>query len=76
MFLKLLMFVFVALVFIGLGSSGTLNAALAGYHSVTSNPLIQQIQGKATNVIISATYQLHNLENTAAHAISSTMQDV
>lgn len=72
MLLKLLAFVFVALVFIGLGSSGTLNAALTGYHSVTSNPVVQQLQSKATSAIISeATTQIHNIENTAAHMISS-----
>jgi hypothetical protein len=72
MLLKLLAFAFVALVFIGLGATGTLNAALAGYHSVTSNPVVQQLQNKATSAITSeATTQLHNIENTAAHAISS-----
>jgi hypothetical protein len=70
--LKLLGFVFVALVFMGLGVSGTLNAALAGYHSVASNPVVQQLQSKAVSVIKSeTTSQLHNVENTAAQAISS-----
>ena len=71
MLLKLLAFVFVALVFIGLGSSGTLNAALAGYHTVTSNPVVHQIQNKATSAITSAANQFHSIENTAAHTISS-----
>ena len=71
MLLKLLAFVFVALVFIGLGSSGTLNAALAGYHTVTSNPVVHQLQSKAASAVISATNQFHNMESTAAHAISS-----
>jgi hypothetical protein len=69
--LKLLTFTFVALVFIGLGVSGTLNAALDGYHSVTLNPIVQKLQSKATSAIISAATQLHNIENSAAHAISS-----
>jgi hypothetical protein len=72
MLLKLLAFAFVALVFIGLGVSGTLNAALAGYHSVASNPVVQQLQNKATSAIKSeATTQLHNIENAASNAISS-----
>ena len=71
MLLKLLAFTFVALVFIGLGISGTLNAALAGYHSVTSNPIVQKFQSKATSAIMSAATQIHNIESTAAHMISS-----
>ena len=71
MLLKLLAFTFVVLVFIGLGVSGTLNAALAGYHSVTLNPIVQKLQSKATSAILSAATQIHNIENTAAHAISS-----
>ena len=71
MLLKLLAFVFVALVFIGLGSSGTLNAAFAGYHTVATNPVVQQIQDKATSVIAGAANQFHHIENTAAHTISS-----
>ena len=73
MLLKLLGFVFVALVFIGLGSSGTLNAALAGYHTVTSDPVVHQLQNKATDTIISATNQFRNIGNAAVHAISSKM---
>ncbi|HZS74579.1 MAG TPA: hypothetical protein VFA69_08775 [Candidatus Nitrosotalea sp.] len=72
MLLKLLAFVFVALVFIGLGSSGTLNAAVDGYHTVTSNPIVHQLQSKATGAIISAANQFHNIESTAVHTISST----
>ena len=72
MLLKLLAFVFVALVFIGLGSSGTLNAAIAGYHAVATNPIIHQLQNKATSAIQNeTTTQLHKIENTAAHAITS-----
>jgi hypothetical protein len=71
MLLKLLAFVFVALVFIGLGSSGTLNAALAGYHAVTSDPIVHQLQNKATSTVISTANQFHNIENTAAHSIFS-----
>ena len=71
MLLKLLAFVFVALVFIGLGSSGTLNAAFAGYHTVASDPVVHQLQGKATSAIIGAVNQFGNIENSAAHALSS-----
>ncbi len=71
MLLKLLAFTFVALVFIGLGISGTLNAALVGYHSVTSNQIVQKLQGKATSAIISAAAQIHNIESAAAHMLSS-----
>lgn len=69
--MKLLAFVFVALVFIGLGSSGTLDAALTGYHTVTSNPIVHQIQNKAANVIIGTANQLRNIESASAHTISS-----
>ena len=71
MLLKLLAFVFVALVFIGLGSSGTLNAALAGYHTVTSNPTVHQLQNKATSAIIDAANQFRNIESAVAHTIPS-----
>ena len=71
MLLKVLAIGFFALVFIGLGSSGTLNAVLAGYHTVTANPVIHQFQSKATNAIIGAANQFHNIESTAAHAIHS-----
>ncbi len=71
MLMKLLAFTFVALVFIGLGISGTLNAALAGYHLVTSNQIVQKLQGKATSAIMSAATQIHNMESAAAHMVSS-----
>lgn len=73
MLLKLLAFVFVALVFIGLGSSGTLNASLAGYHTVTSNPIVHQLQSKTTSAITSVVNQFCNIESAAAHAIHSEM---
>jgi hypothetical protein len=50
MLLKLLAFVFVALIFLGLGASGTINAAFAGYHKVEQNPTVQQVQNKALNI--------------------------
>lgn len=71
MLLKFFAVVFVALVFIGLGSSGTLNAALDGYHTVTSNPIVHQLQNKATGAIIGTVSQFRNIENAAVHAIPS-----
>lgn len=71
MLLKLLVFVFVALVFIGLGSSGTLNASLTGYHTVTSNPIVHQLQNKVTSAVIGAASQFRNIESVAVHTISS-----
>ncbi len=72
MLLKLLGLVFVVLVFLGLGVSGTFNAALAGYHSVASNPVVQQLQSKVTNAIKSeTTTQIHNMENMVSQAKSS-----
>lgn len=62
---------FVFLVFIGLGSSGTLNAALVGYHTVTSNPVVHQLQSKATSAIIGAASQFRYIESAAVHAIPS-----
>lgn len=50
MLLKLLAFVFVALVFLGLGASGTINAAFVGYHKVEQNPTVQKVQNKAWNI--------------------------
>lgn len=50
MLLKLLAFAFVALVFIGLGLSGTLDAAFAGYDKVEKNPTVQQVQNKALGI--------------------------
>ncbi len=47
MLLKILAFAFVVLVFLGLGLSGTLNAAFAGYDKVEQNPTVQQMQNKA-----------------------------
>jgi len=71
MLLKLIGITFVVLVFLGLGVSGTFNAALAGYHSVTSNPVIQQFQSKVTNTIKSeATTQIHNMKDIASQVRS------
>ncbi len=71
MLLKLLAFVFVALVFIGLGSSGTLNAAVDGYHTVTSDPIVHQLQSKTVSAITGTASQFHNIESAAIHTISS-----
>ena len=70
--LKIIGIVFVVLVFLGLGVSGTFNAALAGYHLVASNPVIQQFQSKVTNTIKSeANTKTHNIENLASQVRSS-----
>lgn len=50
MLLKLAAIGFVALVILGLGLSGTLNAAFAGYDKVEQNPTVQQIQSKASTL--------------------------
>ena len=71
MLLKFFAVVFVALVFIGLGSSGTLNAALDGYHTITSNQIVHQLQNKATGAIIGTVSQFRNIENAVVHAIYS-----
>ncbi|MEO9307639.1 exported hypothetical protein [Nitrosotalea sinensis] len=60
MLLKLLAFVFVALVFLGLGTSGTINAAFAGYHKVEQNPALQQVQNKALSIENSIQTQFEN----------------
>jgi hypothetical protein len=60
MLLKLLAFVFVALVFLGLGASGTINAAFTGYHKVEQNPTVQQVQNKALNIENSIQTQFEN----------------
>lgn len=60
MLLKLLAFVFVALVFLGLGTSGTVNAAFAGYHKVEQNPTLQQVQNKALSIENSIQAQFEN----------------
>ena len=66
MLLKLIGIVFVVLVFLGLGVSGTFNAALAGYHLLATNPVIQQFQSKVTNTIkTEATTQIHKAEDVA-----------
>lgn len=47
MLLKLLALGFVALVFLGLGLNGTLNAAFAGYDKLEQNPAVKQVQNNA-----------------------------
>ena len=71
MLLKLIGFVFIVLVFLGLGLSGTFKAALAGYHTITSNPIIHQLQDKATNEIKSEGAKLHNVENRISNTVVS-----
>ncbi len=72
MLLKLIGFVFIVLVFLGLGLGGTFKAALAGYHTIESNPIIHQLENKATNEIKSgAGAQLHNVENGISHTVVS-----
>jgi hypothetical protein len=71
MLMKIALGAFVALVFIGLGVSGTINAALAGYHTVEQNPTVQQLQNKTETTLKAEVHtQLANVENAAAAAIS------
>jgi len=75
MLFKLIGIVFVALVFLGLGVSGTFNAALAGYHTMASNTVIHQFQNKVTSAIKNeTTTQIHNMENVASQVRSSKIQ--
>ena len=60
MLLKLVAFVFVALVFLGLGLSGTLNAAFAGYDKVEQNPTVQQVKNKALTLETAIKTQFEN----------------
>lgn len=60
MLLKLLALGFVALVFLGLGLSGTLNAAFAGYDKVENNPTVQQVQNKVLTVESAIKTQFEN----------------
>jgi hypothetical protein len=70
--MKIALVAFVALVFIGLGVSGTINAALAGYHTVEQNPTVQQLQNKAETTIKTEIHtQLANAENAATAAIAA-----
>lgn len=72
MLMKIAVMAFVILVFIGLGVSGTVNAAINGYHKVEQNPTVQQLQNKATSTIKSeVTTQIHNVENAATSALTS-----
>lgn len=57
---KLLAFAFLVLVFIGLGISGILNAAFAGYDRVEKNPVVQQVQNKALTIENAMHGQLEN----------------
>ena len=71
MLMKIALVVFVALVFIGLGASGTINAALAGYHMVEQNPVVQQLQTKTETTLKTEIHtQLANAENAAAAAVT------
>lgn len=70
--LKLVFFVLVVLVFIGLGTNGTLSAALSGYHKVESNPTVQELQQKAVSTArAEISTQVHNIENATTTAIDA-----
>lgn len=70
--MKMAVIVFVVLVFIGLGFSGTMNAAVSGYQKVEQNPTIQHLQNTASSTIKNEVIsQVHNLENTASSALTS-----
>lgn len=72
MLMKIALVAFVALVFIGLGVSGTINAALAGYHTVEQNPTVQQLQTKTETTLKAEIHtQLANVENAAAAAVAA-----
>ena len=60
MLLKVVAFAFVALVFLGLGLSGTLNAAFAGYDKVEQNPTVQQVKNKALTLETAIKTQFEN----------------
>lgn len=60
MLLKLMALAFVALVFLGLGLSGTLNAAFAGYDKVEQNPIVQQVKNKALTLETAIKTQFEN----------------
>lgn len=60
MLLKLMALAFVALVFLGLGLSGTLNAAFAGYDKVEQNPTVQQVKNKALTLETAIKTQFEN----------------
>lgn len=72
MIMKVTVLAFVVLVFIGLGFSGTINAAMNGYQKVEQNPTVQEMQNKATSMVKGdVTAQIHNVENAATNAINS-----
>ena len=67
---------FIVLVFLGLGVSGTLNAAVTGYHNVESNSVVQQLQNQATSAIKSeATAQFNAVTHTATNMVYAKMGD-
>ena len=70
MLLKLLAFGFVAVVFLGLGLGGTLNAAFVGYHKIASNPVVEQIQSKTTEIKDSASSELHSIAKNGLSSVS------
>ena len=72
MIMKVAVLAFVFLVFIGLGFSGTLNAAVNGYQKVEQNPTVQDLQNKAASTVKGEiTTQIHNVENAATNTINS-----
>lgn len=72
MIMKVAVLAFVVLVFIGLGFSGTINAAINGYQKVEQNPTVQDLQSKATSTVNGeATTQIHNVEKAVIAAIKS-----
>lgn len=70
MLLKLLAVGFVAMVFLGLGLSGTLNAASLGFHKIATNPVVEQLQSKTTAIKNSASYQIHAIEKNGINPVS------
>ena len=72
MMMKVAVLAFVVLVFIGLGFSGTMNAAVNGYQKVEQNPTVQGLQNKVTSMVKGeVTTQIHNVENAATEMQSS-----
>lgn len=60
-----------ALVFIGLGVNGTINAAAGGYHKVEQNPAVQQLQNKTETAIkTEVNKEIVNVENATSNAIA------
>ncbi len=70
MLLKLVGLGFIVLVFLGLGLSGTLNAAFLGYHKIASNPAVQQLETKTTAIKNAAAFQIHSIEKNGLNPAS------